>query len=88
MVDRPQWAQLDVTIVRFVDGCQPGIFACEFLDAKGWGHTLVDKVPIFSVEDLDAESEYPRPFAVRFWKRGAPRKYESSFVLALIDQTP
>ena len=67
MVDRPQLAQLDVTIVRLVDEYQPGIIACEFPDAKGRVHTLVDKVPIFTVEDLDAESEYPRPGAVRCW---------------------
>jgi hypothetical protein len=49
MMDRPRLAQLEVTIVRFVDEYQPGIITCEFLDAKALKHTLVDKVPIFSV---------------------------------------
>ena len=45
---------------------QPGIVACEFVDAEGRRHILVGKVPIFSTEDsLDANSAYPRPGAVR-----------------------
>jgi hypothetical protein len=57
--------ELAISIVRFVDGYQPGIVACEFLDANGQSHTLVDKVPIFCTEDLHADSEYPQPAAVR-----------------------
>ena len=44
----PQHADLAVQIVRFVDECQPGVVACEFVDADGHLHTLIDKVPIFS----------------------------------------
>lgn len=56
---------LAVQIGRFVDPHQPGVVACEFVDADGCRHTLIDKVPIFSIEDLDASSTYPRPGAVR-----------------------
>jgi hypothetical protein len=54
-------ANLNVQIVRFVDPSQPGWVECEFVDAGGRTHVLKDKVPIFSVEDLDAGDSYPRP---------------------------
>jgi hypothetical protein len=49
-----------VRIVRFVDADQPGWVECELLDALGHKHRFIDKVPIFSLEDLDAASPYPR----------------------------
>lgn len=54
-----------VRIVRFVDDYQPGIVACELVDADGHGHILIDKAPIFTDESLDVFSEYPRPGLVR-----------------------
>jgi len=56
---------LAVQIVRFVDDTQPGRVACEFKDAEGRRHTLVDKVPIFSSKLLDAASNYPQWGLVR-----------------------
>src|ERR1017187_7249070 len=56
----PQIVDLAVQIVRFVDDYQPGIAACQFVDADGRRHTLIDKAPIFSAETLDADSRYPR----------------------------
>ena len=50
---------LAVKIVAFVDECQPGVVACEFTDADGNRHTIVDKVPIFSTEQLWSDSTYP-----------------------------
>ena len=50
-----------VSISRFVDEHQPGFVECEFTDANGTVHTLVDKVPIFSSEDLWTDSVYPQP---------------------------
>ena len=52
--------QLAVRIVRFVDDAQPGFVACEFEDADGRLHTLIDKVPIFTDVMLDATSVYPQ----------------------------
>lgn len=46
--------------MRFVDDHQPGWVECEFIDAEGRKHRFVDKVPIFSAEDLDAAGTYPR----------------------------
>jgi hypothetical protein len=52
---------LTVEIVRFVDEHQPGWVACEFQDAEGHRHTIIDKVPIFTSEDLRRDSTYPKP---------------------------
>ena|ERR1700689_3349228 len=48
-----------VEIVRFVDEHQPGLVACEFTDANGQRHTIIDKVPMFSSEALWVNSKYP-----------------------------
>src|SRR5438876_793580 len=62
----PELGKLAVTIVRFVNDCQPGIVACEFVDAADRRHTLIDKIPIFSVDaSLGADSKYPQPGVVR-----------------------
>ena len=58
--------ELAVQVVRFVDDePQPGVVACEFVDAEGCCHTLIDKVPGFSAKLLDARSDYPQAGAVR-----------------------
>lgn len=51
-------SQFVAKIVRFVDDAQPGWVACEFEDAEGGRHTLIDKVPIFTDKLLDASSTY------------------------------
>jgi hypothetical protein len=51
---------LRVSIIRFLDKHQPGFVECEFTDAEGTVHTLADKVPIFSLEDLSNDSVYPQ----------------------------
>jgi len=56
---------LAVQIVKFFDDAQPSIVACEFSDASGRRHTLIDKVPIFSNELLDSSSKYPQDGLVR-----------------------
>jgi|SRR5580698_4416018 hypothetical protein len=59
-------AELAIQILRFVDvEPQPGVVACEFVDAQNRRHTFVDKVPIFSTMDLDGRSSYPQPGVVR-----------------------
>jgi hypothetical protein len=55
---------LAVQIVRFVDSRFPGWVECELVDAAGHRHIFKDKVPIFTVEDLDANSKYPTPGVV------------------------
>jgi hypothetical protein len=50
---------ISVQIVRFVDSHQPGWVECELVDAEGRRHIIIDKVPVLTGEDLDADSEYP-----------------------------
>jgi hypothetical protein len=62
----PELGELAIEIVRFVDDCQPGIVACEFVDADDRRHTFIDKIPIFGVDAfLDAKSTYPQQGVVR-----------------------
>jgi hypothetical protein len=51
---------LIVDIVRFVGDYQPGIVACEFADADGLIHTIIDKAPLFTGNSLDWDSPYPQ----------------------------
>jgi hypothetical protein len=52
---------ISVNIIRFVDDYFPGFVECEFYDADGHRHILIDKVPIFTDKMLDADSNYPIP---------------------------
>jgi hypothetical protein len=45
-------AGLKVTIARFVDEHQPGFVECTFADASGVTHSIIEKVPVISAEDL------------------------------------
>jgi hypothetical protein len=57
----PNSQELAVQIVRFVDDDRfPGWVACEFEDAMATKHVIIDKVPIFTTEMLDANSSYPQ----------------------------
>lgn len=56
----PQPPELCVEIMRFVDDRFPGWVECEFEDAMGIKHVLVDKVPIFTERALDSNSPYPQ----------------------------
>jgi hypothetical protein len=61
----PELGLLVVQIVRWIDDHNPGFVACEFGDAWKRIHTLIDKVPLFTVEDLCASSLLPRPGGIR-----------------------
>lgn len=52
---------LPVQIDRFVDQYPPGIIECHFEDARGRTHTIVDKFPYFTDQDLWQDSSYPQP---------------------------
>ncbi len=51
---------ISVEITRFVDDHQPGWVECILVDAQGQKHRFIEKVPVVSLEDLDAGSSYPR----------------------------
>ena len=52
---------LAVQIVRFLGyEPQPGVVACEFVDAENRSHRIIDKIPIFTADlALDERSPYP-----------------------------
>jgi hypothetical protein len=52
---------IQVSIIHFVDEHQPGFVEAEFADADSTNHTLVDKVPVFSLQNLWSDSVYPQP---------------------------
>ena len=61
---RESWQKpgLTVQIVRWVDDDpQPGIVACEFEDAEGRRHTVIEKQVMATETSLDAGSAYPQP---------------------------
>jgi hypothetical protein len=51
---------LVVQIVRFVEAAFPGWVECELVDANGRRHIFRDKIPIFTGELLNENSNYPR----------------------------
>ncbi|MDZ4405911.1 hypothetical protein [Prosthecobacter sp.] len=52
---------IPVQIVRLVEEYQPNIVECVMSDASGRQWSFVDKLPIFTAADLDAQSSYPQP---------------------------
>ena len=53
----PQVHNFAVQIMRYVDGHEPGWVECEFTDAEGRKHRIIDKVPIFTARPLDGASK-------------------------------
>ncbi len=62
MVSQPELA---IKIIEFLEGGQPPFVACELIEANGTRHTFQETVPIARLENLDADSEYPVPGAIR-----------------------
>jgi hypothetical protein len=52
---------LRVEIARFVDEHQPGFVECTFVDAEGVRHSILEKLPVVTRENLWSTSIYPRP---------------------------
>lgn len=60
-MSRNRQAKVGVEIVRFVsDEPQPGMVECVLVDVDGVCHSIIDKAPVFSAENLLATSVYPR----------------------------
>ena len=57
--------QLKVTITRYVDDYPPGIVECEFSDAEGHQHTIIEKVPVVSEDWLGPDDSYPQTGFIR-----------------------
>jgi hypothetical protein len=61
----PELGELAVQIVRFFDDSFPGFVVCEFVDAERRIHTLVDKVPVVTTNDVHASSAFPQLGSLR-----------------------
>jgi hypothetical protein len=78
---------IKVSITRYLgDDPQPGIVECEFTDVHGRVVRCIDKTPIVSKEDLDADSSYPRPGVIGCEVTGR-RRDESGGDIILVDTT-
>ena len=64
---------ISVQIVRFVDSHQPGWVECVFVDAACRSHGIIEKVPVVTTKDLDADSKYPTLGSV---PREVPERYQ------------
>jgi hypothetical protein len=51
---------LRLEITRFVEEGQPNLVECIFIDSHGKKHSIIEKVPVVSSEELKADSSYPR----------------------------
>jgi hypothetical protein len=51
---------LKLEVSRFVEEAQPNVVECIFIDSHGKKHSIIEKVPVVSSEELDANSSYPR----------------------------
>ena len=56
---------LKIRILRYVEAHFPGWVECEFTDAENNRHSLVEKVPIVSEEDLGPDDSYPKNGLIR-----------------------
>jgi hypothetical protein len=50
-----------VEIRRYVDDGFPGVVECWLTDADDREWCIIEKVPVVTLEELDARSPYPRP---------------------------
>lgn len=50
-----------VEVCRYVSNDFPGFVECLLVDAYAQEWLFIEKVPVVTVEDLDANSSYPRP---------------------------
>jgi len=55
---------IKVEISRYVDDYQPGIAECMFIDAWGNTQVFVEKVPVVTSAEIDANSSYPQPSVI------------------------
>jgi hypothetical protein len=52
---------VSVDIVRYIDDSCPGFVECWLVDVSGREWLFHDKVPVVTLADIDAHSNYPQP---------------------------
>jgi hypothetical protein len=55
---------LTILITRYVDAAFPGFVECVLTDVAGKQWRIVEKVPVLTLLNLDANSAYPQPIVI------------------------
>lgn len=58
-------SEIKIQILRIIDTHQPGFVECQFTDAWGVIHVVIEKIPVVSWENLWTDSEFPTYGAIR-----------------------
>jgi hypothetical protein len=53
-----------VEIIKYTDAHFPGWVECNLIDANQIKHCFIDKVPIFTAANIDAETSLPQPGSI------------------------
>jgi hypothetical protein len=61
---RARYPGLRILITRYVDAAFPGFVECVLTDVAGKHWHIVEKVPIVTLLNLDANSAYPQPIVI------------------------
>jgi hypothetical protein len=75
-----------IEITRFVDDYQPGIVECVLVDAQGSSHVFIEKMPVVTSQDLDANSAYPQAGVIAC--QVVERRVVNGHEVVRIDTTP
>ena len=74
---------LRIEISSFVEEGQPNVVECTFIDSHGRKHSIIEKAPVVSSEDLNPDSHYPRPGVIVC--QSIQRKAQDDFEIVEID---
>jgi len=58
-------SEIKIQILRIVDTRQPGFVECQFSDAWGVVHVVIEKIPVVSREHLWMDNKFPACGAIR-----------------------
>jgi hypothetical protein len=76
--------QFEVNIVRITNEAFPGFVECRFADAHGHEHTIFEKAPVVSSEDIMGSSAFPLSGHVAC-EVSSQRKDETGRILLQVD---
>lgn len=79
---------ITVQIVRFVDNSFPGFVEARFFAALGVEHRFMEKVPVGGLEDLLADSDYPRAGVIRCENENERQDADGRSLLAVSTELP
>ena len=77
-----------VTIFRYADAAQPGWVECRLVDALGYEHVFVEKVPVVTTAHLDAASSFPEEGFIACIDVGRNERDDGRQFVRIDTQTP